>query len=465
MAVHLPVVRARGSLRADGSRARIIPADVTGRFTRLRRAAFALQLAIGLAMPWITIRGNPAVWLDVPGRRFFLFGATFNAQDTWLMVLLFITIGVSLIAATAMLGRAWCGWSCPQTVLLEGIFRPIERLLEGSREARLRRDAAGFSAGRTLRKLVKHASLAAMAIFLGHVIAAFFVTPAGLLVFVRLGPSAHPEAFGWVVAISALLYLDMAFFREQICVFICPYGRLQSVLLDPQSLIIGYDEKRGEPRGKAADASAGACVDCGRCVVVCPTGIDIRDGLQLDCIACTQCIDACDDIMDRLGRPRGLIRLDSEDGLDGGKTRLLRPRTVAYSLLFCAALGATIFTVGRNATFEANLLRQTNLPFVVEGGVVRNAFRVHLVNKRSVPVGYTLKAVVPDGVTVVMPMPTVRLDALTGADLPMFVMADAATLRGQFPVKVRIEAEGDALHGREVTAPFLGPSAPASPPR
>ncbi|MFO0630865.1 MAG: cytochrome c oxidase accessory protein CcoG [Polyangiales bacterium] len=321
----------KSSLRHDGSRANVHPADVAGRFNNIRRVVFGVLIAIYLALPWIVINGNPAVLLDLPGRRFYLLGRLFNAQDGFLLFLLLAGIGLSLILITTILGRMWCGYACPQTVFLEAVFRPLQRLIEGSREARMRREAKDWDFDRTWRRGLLWALYAAIASFLAHAFLGYFFPVRTLVAMLLRGPGEHPEAFLAVTIATAIIFFDVAWFREQLCLAICPYGRLQSVLTDPDSVVIGYDTKRGEPRGKAKTEGVGDCVDCNRCVVVCPTGIDIRNGLQLDCIACTQCIDACDAVMDKLNRPRGLIRYDSLRGLGGEARRFLRPRLFIYA--------------------------------------------------------------------------------------------------------------------------------------
>lgn len=269
MPVRLPVVRdVRGSILEDGQRKRIIPADVHGRFHVVRTVVFALLIGLAAALPWIHIGGAPAIFLDVDQRKFFLFGATLNAQDAWLLFFALSGVGFTLVYVTAIAGRAWCGWACPQTVLLEGVYRRIERLIEGSRSARLHRDAAPGSPASVLRRVAKHIAFALVSVLVAHVVLSYFVSLPSVFRMVRAAPAAHPEAFAWVAAISLTLYGNFAFFREQLCVVLCPYGRLQSVLLDDDSLVVGYDEKRGEPRAKKGTSGAGDCVDCGRCVVV-----------------------------------------------------------------------------------------------------------------------------------------------------------------------------------------------------
>jgi cytochrome c oxidase accessory protein FixG len=442
--VHLPVVDRPSSLRGDGTHVSVIPADVHGRFTRARHVLFSVLLAFGVALPLIRIHGRPALFLDVPARHFYVFGQSFNAQDGPLTFFLLTGLGFALLVATTTLGRAWCGWTCPQTVLLEGLFRPIERLIEGPRNIRLKRDSGVGTWDRTWRKLVKHTLFLAMAFVLSHLILAYFVSMPSLGEMLGDGPWAHPVAFGWASVMGLLLYIDMAWFREQLCLIVCPYGRLQSTLTDDDSLVVGYDSKRGEPRGKKnSRPDVGDCVDCGRCVAVCPTGIDIRYGLQVDCIACTQCIDACDEIMDKLERPRGLIRYDSLRGLRHEPRRFWRPRLTFYSVLGVFGVIALSTAIYFHRPFAVTLVHARGAPFVVDGDTVRNTFDLHLVNKRDAPMTLQVRAIdVPEGVTVDI-RPEVHLDA-EGSDHIVFITRVprplAATARN-FTIEVQGEGE------------------------
>lgn len=444
-----------GSLGRDGRRRRPYPADVSGRFARARRIAYWLLIALWAALPWIPIHGHPAVFLDVERRQFFLFGATFNAQDVWLVFFLLTGVGFGLVVVTALLGRAWCGWACPQTVFLEAIFRPIERLVNGPRNTFLRRkEHGGIAHG--WRTVVTHLAYLVAAIAVAHIVLAYFVSLPRVFAMVRARPAAHPEAFAWTAAVTAALYGNFAFFREQFCVVMCPYGRLQSVLLDDDSLVVGYDEKRGEPRGKKAASGAGDCVDCNRCVVVCPTAIDIRQGLQLDCIACTACIDACDEVMDRLSRPRGLIRYDSLRGLAGEKTRILRPRVWGYGALLVAGVVAAGLAFRKHESFEANIVRLAGPPYTRDGGTLRNAFELHLVNKRSTTVTFNVEAQAEE-LAFIVPLNVVQIDSLGDRRVPVFVTMDQSRFVGDRPFDLIVRAtDASGQSEKRVRATFLG---------
>lgn len=438
----LPVIQeepGEGSLGRDGSRRRPYPADVSGRFTRARRIVFAALIATWAVLPWIHIAGRPAVFLDVMRRQFFLFGLTFNAQDAWLLFFLLTGIGFGLVVTTSVLGRVWCGWACPQTVFLEGMFRPIERFFQGPRNTALRRAQGPMTFDRAWRRIATHASYAVAALFVAHVFLAYFVSIPALWSMVRTSPAAHPEAFAWMAVTTGAFYANFAFFREQLCVVICPYGRLQSVLLDEQSLVVGYDTKRTD------------CVDCKRCVVVCPTGIDIRQGLQLDCIACTQCIDACDAIMDKLEKPRGLVRYDSLAGLKGEPRRFWRPRLIGYAIVGLIGLVVAIVAIRSRTPFEANLLRQPGIPYTREGDNVRNSFELHLVNKRDVEAKFDIAGTADPNLEFVLPMEHVVLPPLGTARVPVVVTAAHG---GDRPFSLRVTADDGVV--REAKARMLG---------
>ena len=455
MARSLPVLNEGSSaLRPDGGRAFIVPADVSGRLTTLRRIFFAVLLLVYVLTPWIQVGGHPAVFLDIEHRAFYLFGATFNAQDVWLVFFLVSGMGFLLLLVTALWGRVWCGYACPQTVFLEGVYRSIERAIEGPRNIRLKRERAGASFALIWRKGLKHLVFIVLSVMVAHVLLSYFVSLPGLFVMVRDRPAEHPEAFAWAFGMSGLMYFNFAWFREQFCIVICPYGRLQSVLTDQDSLVIGYDKRRGEPRGKAKDTERGACVDCGRCVAVCPTGIDIRNGLQLECIGCTACVDACDEIMVRTKQPKGLIRYDSLNGFAGVARRFLRPRVFVYAALGVVGLLVATLSVRARTPFEANLLRLQGAPFVLENGdaQVRNALELHLVNKHAGPVTFTLSGEPAGQLSYVFAQPRVTLGSLRALRVPVFVTAPNDG--GRRVLKIQVS---DGSSSRVVEVPFVAP--------
>ena len=455
--VHLPLVDQASSLGKDGRRHTVHPADVRGRFDRARKVAFALLIGIWAALPWVPIGGHPAVFLDIDARAFYLFGASFGAEDVWLVFFLATGFGFGLVYATAALGRAWCGWACPQTVFLEGVYRKIERFVEGPRERRVRNAAAPWTLGKIVRRTTTHALYLAASLVIAHIVLSYFVSLPRAFAMVRHAPAVHPEAFAWVMAVTALLYGNFGWFREQFCVVMCPYGRLQSVLLDDDSLVVGYDVARGEPRGKAsakAKGDAGDCVDCKRCVVVCPTGIDIRNGLQMDCVACTACIDACDDVMDKLGRSRGLIRYDSQNGLAGKKRRFVRPRIILYTALLSLGIAASSLAAMKRTTYEATLLRLPGEPYALDGDAIRNSFDLHVVNKQGGRETFHVSVDAGRDTTTIAPITTIVVAGHGAAHLPIFVTMPRDRFISDFPVRVSVSRDGGESSVK--SAVFLG---------
>jgi cytochrome c oxidase accessory protein FixG len=452
-----------GSMKPDGSRLMLHPADVKGRWIRARRAVFAALIAFYALAPFIPIGGRPMIQLDVAHRRFYLFGSTFNAQDFWMVLLLALSFAFGLLLVTAWRGRVWCGWACPQTVFLEGVYRPIERLIDGPREQRIKLASAPLSADKAVRRVVKYLLFFAVSVVIAHTATALFVSPKELWLMIQEGPARHWEAFLLTTGFTAILTFNFAWFREQFCVVLCPYGRLQSVLHDKDSVTVAYREARGEPRGKLVKnpppgaPKQGDCIDCKRCVAVCPTGIDIRNGLQMECLACTQCIDACDEVMEKIGKPKGLIGFASQNELAGLPRRVLRPRVLVYAALWVLAVVTLGVSLATRTPFEANVFRPRGAnPFVVDGDVVRNPFQVHLFNKNPGPATFHLTVTAPVPADVVIGTPDVELESLSDTQVPVSVSIDRKQLGT--PVDLTLEVKDDASgEVRRKTIRFLAP--------
>ena len=423
------------SINADGSRNMLQPADVHGRWHGRRNLVFGLLIAFYLVVPWIQIGGYPAVRLDIPARTAYLLGRTYTREDFHLVFFLVTGFAFALFAATALWGRIWCGYACPQTVFLEGVYRRIERWIEGSRNERLRRNKEPLSFDKLWRKAAKQLAFVAITLVITHTLLAYFLPVEELVPAILAGPSEHWAAFTWTIALSAVLYFDFAWFREQFCVIMCPYGRLQSALIDDDTVVVGYDAKRGEPRGPKGKA-AGDCIDCRSCVNVCPTGIDIRNGLQMECVGCTNCLDACDSIMDQVGKPRGLVRYDSYRGFRGEKKRILRPRLWLYAVL--AVVGLVVFatTASERTSFEASLLRTRGMPYTLAEGRIQNLYTLHLQNKTAAKQAYKLA---PQPTTPAiewkLASPEVEVDGLGEAKVSLFAFLD----RGAYSTPVEVD--------------------------
>lgn len=447
----IPEERILPTLNNDGSRRWIRPKQFRGRYYWWRFATAWALVALFVSLPLVQVGGKPAILLDVPLRRFHLFGATYLPTDGVLLMLLLLSVLVAVFLLTAVAGRVWCGWGCPQTVYMEFLFRPLEQLLEGSRGSQLRLDREGPNA----RRVIKWAVFLVLSVVVGNIFLAYFVGVERLSAWVTQSPLEHPTPFAVMAVASGLAFFDFSFFREQMCTIVCPYARLQSVLLDRRSLVVGYDRKRGEPRRQGKRRAEGDCIDCKACVVTCPTGIDIRDGLQLECVACTQCMDACDKMMKKVNKPTGLIRYTSQVG-DLHKSNLLRPRVLAYAGLLSVVFGALVWLSTDQASANVTVLRGVGAPFVVQEQIVRNQLRVKVHNRGSQAKSYHLELVGAGSSELVAPENPLNVAAGQQLTTTVFVLTAVDDFEsGVRPVEIRVVADGDF----EVLVPYklLGP--------
>ena len=440
MSAPVAVGRVLPTLNEDGSRRWIRPKPSHGSYLKVRRVvAYGLMLVFFL-IPHLRMGGKPLILLDIPRRQFTLFGTTFLPTDTMLLMLLAASIIIAIFLMTALFGRVWCGWACPQTVYMEFLFRPIERLVEGGRSGSLALDKqrSHFHP----RRLLKYAIYTVLAVFLAHTFLAYFVGTEALAQWMRRSPADHPTSFLVMAGTALAIFGDFAYFREQTCLVACPYGRMQSVLLDRQSLIVAYDPTRGEPRmkGRTRPEGAGDCIDCGACVTTCPTGIDIRDGLQMECIHCTQCADACDEIMTRVNKPKGLIRYSSRELLEGHKRHLIRPRTVLYPLALALFLGAFTYALATRDAADVTVLGGQGEPFTRQAdGQIANQLRVKIANRTNDDHDYRIEVVGATEGSVVVPQNPLRVATGQSAETPLFVLLPRSVFRnGEHRVAVRV---------------------------
>jgi len=458
------------TLTLEGKRRWMYPTPSTGRYTTLRRMVAGVLIVLYFALPLVRIGGKPAVLLDFIHREFALFGLIFYPTDTILLMVFMIGILLMVIIGTALLGRVWCGWGCPQTVYLEFLFRPIERRIEGSENVRKRRDAGAWTWDKIWRKSLKHSIFLVLSLALAHTFVAYFVGWENLLTWIQQPPAENWGFFLMMAVTTGLVLFDFAYFREQMCTIACPYARMQSVLIDKDSLIISYDPNRGEPRARRSKKklqqeaegilpAQGDCIDCGACVRTCPTGIDIREGLQMECVACTQCIDACDAIMDRIERPRGLIRYTSEHALSGVSSKILRPRTILYSIFLILIATIFVLALANRGAYDLNVGRSVGDPYtVLPDGNIANRLRFRVRNQTGKASSFSIEAIQPStaSLRVVGAFPV----ALTPGEMKRIetwvIVPPNAFVAGQQEGLFRINFDDGFTE--TVSFPLLGPS-------
>lgn len=437
-----------------GNRVWLYPTWFRGRLLTARTVAHTVLVVLLLIGPWIDINKHPAMRIDIPSRRIYFWGLQLFATDGSYLLFLWGFLLFGVLFFTALFGRAWCGWACPQTVFLESIIRPIERLVEGSPSKRRKLDESPWNANKIVRKGLKHGAFLAVCGAIGTTFVAYFLGRDGVME-AQADPLSHPVGTFTFVFITGITFFDFAWFREQTCIVVCPYGRFQSVLLDQNSLGVNYDEKRGEPRAKKGTEGAGDCVDCKRCVNVCPTGIDIRKGVQMECIQCMACIDACNDVMGKLHRPEGLIRLTSLEALDGKKTRFVRPRVLAYGGALVAVSIALLLTLVQRESIELNLGRQAGAAWAeLPDGRVQNAMQLRISNKDNAARSFELRLVAPADAELVTPISPMTVYAGSVEHMPLFVIRPAENASDG--AQMVLEVVDGAEFSEQVSAKFMG---------
>lgn len=446
-----------------GKRFWLYPAKFSGAWLNRRRLTAVVLIIFFFLLPWLKINGTQVVLLDIAERKFAFFGLVLWPQD--FAILWFFAAGsaILILFLTAQWGRLWCGWACPQTVFLEHVFRRIEIMIEGDARQRRKLDAAPMSAAKFGKKALKYLLFIIVSSHFANTVLCYFVGTDQVLQMTFQDPRENWGWFTFMAFFNFMFFVDFAWFREQFCLIACPYGRFQSVLLDSDSMIVGYDYNRGEPRGKMRKnetRTAGDCIDCNRCVAVCPTGIDIRQGLQMECINCTACMDACDEIMFKVNKPAKLIRYTSIADLEGRLRRFMRPRVLVYLLLATALYGVGTYLFLFNRGLKFQIVRPPGQSFTLSesDAVVSNHFEVKATN-RSDQI-WTVVVEVEEPLMLTTPLNPWPIPAEETATLPIFVRKQKSQFqtsgKERATVTFRDKEHGEVLYQTEVT--LMGPA-------
>jgi cytochrome c oxidase accessory protein FixG len=450
------------SVSRDGRRRWIYARQPAGPLYRARSALSVFLLAFLFLAPFITVHGQPLMLLNVLERQFVILGAVFRPQDFHIVVVLALGVLVTLVLCTVVIGRIWCGWLCPQTIFMEMLFRRIEYAIEGSAEQQLRRDRGSWTRERMLRKTLKHGVFFALSFVIANVFLAWIIGAGQLIAIVTDPPSRHRAGLIAICLFSAVFYAVFARFREQACVLACPYGRVLSSLVDERTVTVTYDRARGEPRSRLVRGAhephdAGDCIDCHRCLTVCPTGIDIRDGIQLECVACTACIDACNDVMRRVGRPTGLIRHASAEAVRHGTRPKFGARVTAYAAVWVVLVGAGIFLLATRRDLDLVILRQPGTLYAaVAGNEVANFYTVEALNRTNRPAPFSIEVLEPRGATVTTLGTSTDIPANGVLDTRLLVRIPASSITASSTaVKFVVRSQGRIV--QHIDSAFLGP--------
>lgn len=453
------------SIDHEGHRINIIPAEVKGAFRRHRTIVQGILLAIFLLVPWIHFKGQQLILLDLSEREFIFFNVIFKSHDAPLLFLILGILTLGLAWVTAIWGRIWCGWACPQTVFIDAVYRRIEAFIEGNAFERRKLQNAPLSMTKAVKKIVKWISFAAVSCIFAHSFVAYFVGSRKLVQMMQGAPSENWTYFLLILFCTAVVTFDFGWFREQFCLIMCPYGRIQSVLLEPTSLTVLYDQKRGEPRrgSVAKEQLSGDCVNCNRCVEVCPTGIDIRNGLQMECIACTSCIDACDEIMDKLKKPKGLVGYRT---LDDSPFQIWKVKTSFYAILILLCFSTLTYAISTRKPVDISVLRGPGAPFneaidSTGNPETINHFRIHLISQSDHEKSYSITLTDHDqklGMILTVAQNPILLKAKSTDTWNVFLHFPRSALPKNGKKEFLLLIKGEDGFAFEQTLTFLGPA-------
>ncbi|MCB1042936.1 MAG: cytochrome c oxidase accessory protein CcoG [Acidobacteria bacterium] len=454
-----PVKERVTTIGEGGRRFWLYPAQFRGFWLKRRQWVSVILIALFFVLPWIKINGQQAILLNVADRKFVFFGLVFWPQDLYIFWFFVVAAVVGIFLITAQWGRLWCGWACPQTVFLEHVFRRIERWIEGDATKRKRLDRGPLTWEKIRKKTLKLSIFAAISIHFANTVLCYFAGSDHVVYMTFHAPEANWNWFMFMAFLSFVFFADFAWFREQFCIIACPYGRFQSALLDEHSLIVGYDARRGEPRGKWRKGqvhTSGDCIDCNRCVAVCPTGIDIRMGLQMECVNCTACIDACDEMMRKVNRPEGLIRYTSVRQLDQKNRKAIRPRSIIYSALLLVLLSCGMWALAHKRSFTIQMLRSVGESMRVQDAKVINQFQLKIANQTADPL--VLSANVPQEFELITPLPQWKVEPQSTSVVPVFIAKPISEFShtGKEKVQLQFKQDDQVVFENQVT--LIGPS-------
>ena len=443
--------------------AKIYPRAVHGWFARWRWTMVWLTQGIFYGLPWLQWNGRQAMLFDLNERRFFVFGLVLQPQDLIYLAALLIISALALFFFTAVAGRLWCGYSCPQTVYTE-IFLWVERHTEGDRVARMRLDAAPWGAQKLARKGAKQVAWLTIGLVTGFTFVGYF-TPIRTLSVSLASFALSPWEVFWILFYAFATYGNAGYMREQVCKYMCPYARFQSALIDKDSLVIAYDAGRGESRGSRSrkadpkELGLGDCVDCSLCVQVCPTGIDIRKGLQYECITCAACIDACDVVMDKVGYPRGLIRYTTQNAVQGKPQHILRPRVILYGTILLLLFAGFVITLANRAAVRLDVIRDRNTLYrELPDGQIENVYQLKILNKEDHPRSVRVSVTGLPGAQI--ETAPAEIDLAPGALLDVVARISverSAAPQGRADLNIRVEDAVDGTVQAQRDARFFGP--------
>ena len=446
------------TVNEKGKRVWVYPKKQKGKFYRARTILSWFLLAFLFGTPFIKVNGHPFILLNVLERKFILFGFVFGPQDFYLFVIATISTLVFVVLFTAIYGRLFCGWICPQTVFMEMVFRKIEYWIEGDAAKQRELDKTPWGGNKIFKKSVKQIIFFVLAFIIGNTFIAYIVGIDKLFEIVNQPPGEHLSAFIALVVFSLLFYFVFSKFREQACVIVCPYGRLQGVLLDPNTIVVAYDNVRGEPRGKlSTPKTTGDCINCHLCVAVCPTGIDIRNGTQLECVNCTACIDACDSIMEKVKQPKGLIRYASMNNIKDKTKFKITPRIIGYSVVLALLLGVLITLSSLRTEIDMTILRAPGKVYQEQAdNKISNLYMIKLVNNTYKDAPIEIKIDNPNAELKIIGH-DISLKAISVSETEFLILFPKDKITTTLiPLKIQVLSEGKLI--KEIKTSFLGPN-------